>query len=101
AGAYRVLAGSGFAGAHDGTLASGIAESGAVGLRDTSGALVDSVAWGSATASAFCETDAAPAPPTAAAPGLSIERLPNGADTNDNAHDFAVGAAPTPGAANR
>ncbi|HZS40750.1 MAG TPA: lamin tail domain-containing protein [Polyangia bacterium] len=99
AGGYRVYGGSGWTGASDGALASGLAVNGAVGLRDGAGALVDSVAYGSA-AGGFMEGGAAPAPPTAAAPGESIERLPNGADTDDNSHDFHVAATPTPGAAN-
>lgn len=102
AGGYRVYGGSGFSGAADGTLASGIAASGAVGLRDAAGALVDSVAYGSVVAgNAFIETAAAPLPPTVAAPGGSIERLPNGADRDDNSRDFSTASASTPGAANR
>jgi Lamin Tail Domain len=102
AGAMHVLAGSGFTGAHDGTLASGMSDTaGAVALRDGAGAVIDSVAWGSgAASSAFCEGTVAPAPPTAAAPGYSIARHPNGADTDNNAHDFQVTSNPTPGAAN-
>jgi hypothetical protein len=100
AGGYRVLGGGGFAGAKDGALATGIAQSGAVGIRNAAGVLVDSVAYGSATSSAFVEIAAAPLPPTVAAPGRSIARVPNGADSDDNSRDFVVAGASTPGAAN-
>jgi hypothetical protein len=101
AGSYRVLAGAGFTGAKDGALASGIAASGAVGIRDASGLLVDSVAYGTvASGNTFAESAAAPLPPTLASPGGSIERLPNGADSDDNSHDFQTASAATPGAAN-
>jgi hypothetical protein len=100
AGSYRVFAGSGFHGTSDGALASGIAASGAVGLRDAGGALVDSVGYGSVAGNTFVETAAAPLPPTLASPGGSIERLPNGTDTDDNSHDFQTATTATPGAAN-
>jgi hypothetical protein len=98
--AYRVIAGAAFTGTKDGALASGLAASGSVGIRDASGALIDSVAYGSATGNTFAETASAPLPPTLASPGGSIERLPNGADSDDNSHDFAAASAATPGAAN-
>jgi hypothetical protein len=99
AGGYRVYAGGGWTGASDGALGSGLASAGgAVGLRDASGALVDSVAYGTA-AGGFAESTAAPAPPTTTG-GASISRLPNGADTDDNSADFHVTNTPTPGAAN-
>ena len=44
----------------------------------------------------FFEGNPAPAPPTAASPGSSIGRMPDGADSNDNAADFDVSATPTP-----
>ncbi|MCU1277621.1 MAG: LigC protein [bacterium] len=100
AGAYLVLGGTGFTGAKDGALASGIAASGALGLRDAGGLLVDSVAFGSVAGNTFAETAAAPLPPTLASPGGSIERLANGVDTDDNSHDFQIAAKATPGAAN-
>jgi Lamin Tail Domain len=99
AGGYRVYAGANWTGASDGSLASGLAANGAVGLRDASGALVDSVAYGTASGG-FAEGAAAPAPPVVASPGNSIQRLPNGADSGDNGHDFRVSTAATPGAAN-
>jgi len=101
AGAYRLLGGSGYAGTKDGALGSGIAASGAVALRNGAGTIVDAVAWGTVTTgNAFIETSAAPAPPTAASPGDSIERLPNGTDSDNNHADFASASTPTPGAAN-
>ena len=101
AGAYFVLGGSGFTGSKNGSLTSGLATSGSVALRDAAGAIVDSLAYGTVAAgNAFVETAAAPQPPSLASPGGSIERLPNGADSNDNSHDFASASAATPGAAN-
>jgi hypothetical protein len=100
-GAYFVIGGGAFTGTKQGTLASGLATSGSVALRDGSGAIVDSVAYGSVSAgNAFIETAAAPLPPSLNSPGGSIERLPNGVDTNDNSHDFATASAATPGAVN-
>ncbi len=89
AGAYAALA--------DATYSGGLAAAGGgVALRTTSdGASVDAVGWGTATA--WLEG----APAAAAPAGSSIERLPGGAagsgqDTNDNAADFVVNAAPDP-----
>jgi hypothetical protein len=101
-GAFYLVAGSGYSGAHpaDKTFAIGLATAGGgVGLRDASGALVDSVGWGTAT-NAFVEGSAAVAPPIEAAPGKSDARHPDGHDTNQNAADFSVAETPTPGAAN-
>lgn len=100
-GAYLVIGGSGFKGTADGTLASGLAANGAVGIRDGAGNLVDSVGYGSVAGNTFVETAAAPLPPVLASPGGSIERIPNGADTDDNSHDFVAANSATPGAANR
>jgi Lamin Tail Domain len=100
-GAFLLFGGSGYAGAHpaDRSFATSLASAGGgVGLRDPSGALVDSVAWGTAT-NAFVEGVVAPAPTIAPAPGKSAGRDPNGQDTNDNAADFTEGD-PTPGGAN-
>jgi len=101
AGALLLFGGSGYAGAHpaDRSFATSLASAGGgVGLRDPSGALVDSVAWGTAT-NAFVEGAVAPAPSVAPTPGKSAGRHPNGQDTNDNAADFTEGD-PTPGGAN-
>ena len=70
------------------------ASAGGVGLRDSNGAMVDSVGYGTAT-NAFVETAAATAP----AAGSSIARHPDGADTQSNAADFTAGAI-TPRASN-
>jgi hypothetical protein len=101
AGAFLLFGGSGYAGAHppDGSFATSLASAGgAVGLRDPSGALLDSVGWGTAT-SALVEGMAAGAPTIAPTPGKSAGRHPDGHDTNDNAADFTEGD-PTPGAPN-
>jgi lamin tail-like protein len=101
AGALLLFGGSAYAGAHpaDRSYATSLASAGGgVGLRDPLGALVDSVAWGTAT-NAFIEGLVAPAPTIAPAPGKSAGRHPNGQDTNDNAADFTEGD-PTPGGAN-
>ncbi|HEY2743555.1 MAG TPA: lamin tail domain-containing protein [Polyangia bacterium] len=69
---------------------------GGVGLRDTTGALIDSMGYGSGTTNALVEG----APAAAPASGQSIARTPNGADSNHNDADFAVATTPTPRAAN-
>jgi hypothetical protein len=102
AGAFLLFGGSGYAGAHapDRTFATSLASAGGgLGVRDASGTLVDSVAWGTAT-NAFVEATVASAPPVAPAPGQSAGRHPDGHDTNDNSVDFTIMQVPTPGAAN-
>jgi hypothetical protein len=98
AGGYLVLGGSGFGGMKDGTISGGLAGAGgAVALVAPSGTVVDSVAYQVLTApNAFTEGMPAPNPPAM----QSIERLPNGVDTNNNASDFKL-ATPTPGAVNK
>jgi lamin tail-like protein/collagen triple helix repeat protein len=102
AGAFYLFGGSAYAGTRppdqsfSATLA---APGGGVALRDSAGAIVDSVGYGEAV-NAFVESHAAPAPPATAAPGSSAVRLPDGHDTNDNAADFSVSASPTPGGSN-
>jgi hypothetical protein len=101
-GAFYLFGGSGYAGAQkaDQAFSAALAASaGGIGLRDEGGKLVDSVGYGTAT-NAFVETRPAPAPPSTAGPGSSDIRLPDGADTDDNGADFAITAAPTPGAPN-
>lgn len=101
-GAFFLFGGAGYAGSHpaDRSFSTGLASAaGGVGLRDASGALVDSVGWGTAT-NAFVETAAAAAPAITAAPGTSAARFPDGHDTNDNSADFAADDAPSPGVAN-
>jgi hypothetical protein len=100
-GAFLLFGGSGYAGAHpaDQSFATSLASAGGgVGLRDPSGGLVDSVAWGTATNS-FVEGAVAPAPTIAPAPGKSVGRHPDGQDTDDNGADFTEGD-PTPGGVN-
>jgi len=100
-GTFLLFGGSGYAGGHpaDRSFATSLASAGGgVGLRDPSGVLVDSVAWGTATNS-FVEGAVAPAPTIAPAPGKSAGRNPDGQDTNDNGADFTEGD-PTPGGAN-
>jgi hypothetical protein len=101
-GAFYLFGGSGYAGARsaDQAFSAGLAATaGGIGLRDAGGKLLDSLGYGTAT-NAFVETRPATAPPSTAAPGSSDIRLPDGRDTDDNGADFAVTAAPTPGAPN-
>jgi hypothetical protein len=103
AGAFFVLGGSAYAGATpaDLSFSAGLAATGGgVGIRDSSGTLVDSVGWGTA-ANAFVEGSAAAAPSATPAPGSSIARFPDGHDTDTNAADFTVTSTATPGATNK
>jgi Lamin Tail Domain/Collagen triple helix repeat (20 copies) len=103
AGSYYLLGGSGYAGpvVPDQSFATGMAATaGGVGIRNADGALLDSVGYGATAANGLVEGSPAAAPPTTASPGSSIGRMPDGSDTNDNAHDFAVSATPTPRGAN-
>jgi Lamin Tail Domain/Collagen triple helix repeat (20 copies) len=102
-GAFYLFGGSGYAGGRtaDQSFSAGLAgTAGGVGLRDGAGLLVDSVGYGAAT-NAFVEGAPAPAPPATPSPGSSDVRLPDGDDTNENAADFSITAAATPGAPNR
>jgi hypothetical protein len=97
-----LFGGSAYAGAAPAnqSFSTGLAAGGGgVALRDSSGAIVDSVGYGDAV-NAFVEAHAATAPPATAAPGSSAVRLPDGHDTNDNAADFSVSSSPTPGSSN-
>lgn len=97
AGVFYLFAGSGYTGsaAAEQSFSTGLATAaGGVGLRDSSGTLLDSVGYGTAT-NAFVEAAAAAAP----AAGSSIARHPDGADTQSNLADFTVGAI-TPHASN-
>jgi len=84
-----------FASVADALYSGGFAATGgSLVLRPIGGSPLDAVGWGDA-ANAFVEGTAAPAP----AAGQSIERRPgglggNGVDSNDNALDFFVNAAP-------
>lgn len=82
--------------APDATFTQALGGSGGGLAISTTGVIVDSVGWGTAT-NVFVETAVAPAPPA----GQSIERLPggvfgNGRDTDNNADDFQVLTTPTP-----
>jgi hypothetical protein len=91
-----VYGGATFIGPRDGDLGAGLsATGGGVAIRAAGGAVVDSVGYGTAT-NAFVEGTAAPAP----AAGSSIGRVPDGADTDQNAADWLPTATPTPGAPN-
>jgi len=97
-GAFYLLGGSAYAGAEPADHSFGTALSstgGSIGIRSTDGGLLDSVAYGTA-ANGLGEGQPAPAPPLTTSPGSSAVRLPDGADTSDNAADFSVTASPTP-----
>jgi hypothetical protein len=98
---FITLAGSTFTGPNDGMMMGlGLADDGAIGLRDPAARLADSVAFGAVSAGhAFIEGMPATKPPRTNAPGNSIARRPDGYDSNDNATDF-VAATPTPGGHN-
>ena len=101
-GGFYLFGGSGYEGAKPANQSFSqalAASAGGVALRDTSGTIVDSVGYGTAT-NAFVRGTAAPAPPNAAAPGNSDVRLPDGHETGDNSADFSVSTSPTPRAAN-
>ena len=96
---YLVYAQTNYPGAADarygGTIA-GSMTGGGVALRDPGGNQVDGLGYGAKTTNAFVEK--APSPSHAA--GRSLQRLPDGTDTDDNSRDFRE-SVPTPKAANR
>jgi hypothetical protein len=98
---FLLFSGSGYYTSNsDGTMKSGLKDTGgAVGLRDSSGGLVDSVGWGAA-ANALVQGTAGTAPGDSAAPGKSLARASDGVTSGDNATDFSVTTDPTPRAAN-
>ncbi len=103
AGGFYVFGGNAYAGSHAADQSFGLGLSstaGGIGLRDTTGALVDSVGYGDGTANALVEGSATVAPPITDAPGSSAGRNGASGDTNSNAADFSVSGAPTPGASN-
>jgi hypothetical protein len=103
AGGFYLFGGNGYAGSHaaDQSFSLGLSSTaGGIGLRDTTGALVDSVGYGDGTANALVEGSPAAAPPITDAPGSSAGRNGASGDTNSNAADFSVSGAPTPGASN-
>ncbi len=102
AGGFYLLAGSGYLGSQtpDQSFSTSLASTGGgLAVRDSGGAILDSVGYGDTT-NAFVEAHPTTAPPATAAPGSSSGRLPDGHDTNDNAADFSVSSTPSPGAAN-
>jgi hypothetical protein len=102
AGGFYLLGGAGYLGSHaaDQSFSTSLAATGGgLAVRDTGGAILDSVGYGDTT-NAFVEAHPATAPPATAAPGSSSGRIPDGHDTNDNAADFSVSATPSPGASN-
>jgi Lamin Tail Domain/Collagen triple helix repeat (20 copies) len=102
AGGFYLLAGSGYLGSHtaDQSFSTSLASTGGgIAVRDSGGAILDSVGYGDTT-NAFVEAHPTTAPPATAAPGSSSGRIPDGHDTNDNAADFSVSSTPSPGAAN-
>jgi hypothetical protein len=102
-GAFYLFGGGGYTGppAADQSFSQSLAAAaGGLALRDSNGAIVDSVGYGSTAANGFVEGSPAPAPPATAAPGSSDVRTPDGHDTNDNSVDFTVVTPPTPRATN-
>src|ERR1035437_4594732 len=81
----------------DATYSGGLAaDGGALALRNSEGAVVDAVGWGTA-ANEYVEGSVAPAPPAKS----SLERRPGGpegntVDTNDNGSDWVVQPNPIP-----
>jgi hypothetical protein len=99
-GAYAVWTGSAFKAPTDAGVVPAGAWSSGVGLKDTGGAvalvngtsIVDSVGWGNAS-NLYVQMAPAPAPPV----DNSISRKNLGVNTHDNAADFVLSLAPTPG----
>jgi hypothetical protein len=99
AGGHYLLGGGSYSGpvAPDQSFGIGLAATaGGVGVRNSDGALLDSVGWGTTVTNGLVEGRPAPVAPTTASPGSSIGRMPDGADSNDNQTDFAVSSTPTP-----
>lgn len=85
------------------TFAAGIASSGAIALYNTREERVDSVAFGTLSATGghpYAEPMGNTGAPTYSSAPASISRFPNGTDTNNNAADFHAAAMSTPGAPN-
>lgn len=99
AGAYAVLGTEKFTGPKQATMSSGLAATGgqlAIVRKDNSNLIIDGVAWGTVSNGTFTEGQSCTKPGN----GQSIQRVPNGVDTNNNRDDFEP-ATPTPGAANQ
>jgi hypothetical protein len=90
---YFVVASSTYPGAKNATYTGGTmaADDGQVGLFDKLGARVDAVGYGSISGSKpLTEGNPAPTPGTV---GRSVQRIPNGTDTNNNQVDFRSAVA--------
>jgi hypothetical protein len=102
AGGFYLFGGSAYAGSPppDQSFSTGLASTGGgLALRDASGAIVDSLGYGTAV-NAFVRGAPAPAPPAEAPPGNSDVRLPDGHDTGNNSVDLSVSTTPSPRSAN-
>jgi len=101
-GGFLVFTGPGYyASVSNGTLKNGLAAAGGgVALRDTTGQLVDSLGWGTAT-NIYARGTVADAPKDVARPGHSLARNADGVDSGNNQSDFTVTSTPTPGQPNQ
>lgn len=99
-GGYFVVAHTSFSGAKNATYSAGklAADDGQVGLFDKLDDKVDAVGYGTIAAGNRVLTESNPAP-SPGGTGKSVQRVPNGADTNNNQADFRS-ANSTPNAAN-
>ncbi|HEY3266280.1 MAG TPA: lamin tail domain-containing protein [Armatimonadota bacterium] len=92
AGRTYLVATADYSGPKDAGMTAGLAGGGgSVALKDAGGTVRDAVGWG-AVDNDYVEISPALAP----AAGQSIERTPDGQDTNVNAADFRLRASPTP-----
>ena len=101
-GAYYLLGGSSYAGAGaaDQSFSAALAGTGgAVGVRDSTGTLMDGAGWGTAT-NALVEGTAAAAPPSTAPPGSSIVRKPTARTRTATPPTSASRRRHTPGVTN-
>jgi hypothetical protein len=81
--------------ARDADLGGGLGGQGGKLALKRGSSTVDAVGWGADASGSYVEGD----PAEASGTGESLQRQPNGGDTDDNASDFGAGD-PTPGAAN-
>jgi hypothetical protein len=118
-GAYYVLGGPGFTGTPNASYSAALSTSGgSIALMDNNGVPVDGLVYGSQQSSSsgngtittpwLARTEGGTnqggcigiRPATTAGVGTSLERWPNGSDTDSNCTDFRSSPVPTPGAAN-
>lgn len=94
---YFVIACTPFTGAKNATYSGGklAADSGQVGLFDKLGARVDAIGYGTIATADRVLTEGSPSP-SPGGPPRSVQRTPNGADSNNNQTDFRAATA-TPG----